>query len=65
MTALAVPGPRQRVQVGVGGSVRALSRDAEYRAGRRHEEEEVHAADRECLVQRLCATDFRPHHLPQ
>ena len=51
MAALTVPGSGQGVQVGVGRGVGALAGDAEYRAGRSRQEEEVDAAARERLVQ--------------
>ena len=65
VAALPVTRPGQAVEVGVGRRVGALPRDTEHRPGRGSHEQEVEAARREDLVQRLRTGDFRRHGVPK
>ena len=55
----------ETVKIRICRRVGALPRDTEHRPGRGSQEEEVETGRREGLVQRLCASDFRPHSAPK
>ena len=65
VAALSVTRSGQTVEIRICRRVGALPRDTEHRPGRGSQEEEVEAGRREGLVQRLCASDFRPHGAPK